>query len=63
MDDKASPQETIPGKCHQCRGCIDCEEMHCMFHAQGDPDKCSMEHCKYCTDFLQKQRLYMNNVG
>jgi hypothetical protein len=63
MDDKAFPQETILEKCRQCRGCIDCSEVHCILYSQGNPDGCSMERCKYCTDFLQKQRLYMNNVG
>ena len=50
-------------KCLQCRACMDCDEMQCLFHTQGDPDDCCMEKCKYCMDFLKKQRLYMNNVG
>jgi len=50
-------------KCLQCRACTECEEVRCLFHAQGDPHDCAMEKCKYCTDFLKKQRLFMNNVG
>lgn len=59
--------DTIPhvadNKCLQCRACMECDEMQCLFHAQGDPRDCAMEKCKYCMDFLKKQRLYMNNVG
>jgi hypothetical protein len=50
-------------KCLQCRACMDCDEVHCLFYGHSDPDDCSMEKCKYCMDFLKKQRLYMNNVG
>ena len=50
-------------KCLQCRACLECDEVQCLFHARGDPDYCAIEKCKYCMDFLKKQRLYMNNVG
>jgi hypothetical protein len=50
-------------KCTQCRACMDCDEAQCLFYGHGDPDDCCMEKCKYCMDFLKKQRLYMNNVG
>lgn len=58
-----SPVADIPAACLQCRGCIDCDEAHCPFHARGDPLDCRRDRCTYCTDFLKRQRLYMNNVG
>ena len=63
MEKHSSPDRGLEDKCLQCRGCIDCDEIHCLFHAQGNPDGCFMDRCKYCVDFLKKQRLYLNNVG
>jgi hypothetical protein len=53
----------IHDKCLQCRACCECDELQCPFHAQGNPHDCAMEKCRYCMDFLKRQRLFMNNVG
>jgi hypothetical protein len=51
------------GKCLQCRACMECDEVQCLFYGNGDTWNCCMEKCKYCMDFIKRGRLYMNNVG
>lgn len=63
MDNPTTPDLNASDKCLMCRGCIVCDEVHCMFHAHGNMDQCRMDKCKYCTDFLKRQKLYLNNVG
>ncbi len=63
MEKEAAPAGKIPDRCQQCRGCIYCDEAYCPFNAHGDTDRCRMDKCKYCTDFLKRERLYLNNVG
>lgn len=63
MDKPSSPGTSTNDKCLMCRGCIDCDEMHCMFHSHGNPDECHMDKCKYCEDFLKRNKSYLNNVG
>jgi hypothetical protein len=63
--DRSSGNRThdMNDKCLRCRACMDCDELQCLFYGRSDPEDCSMEKCKYCVDFLKKQRLFMNNVG
>ena len=49
--------------CLACQGCIQCEDTYCLFNAQGNPEECHKGMCMYCTTFLTKQRLFLNNVG
>ncbi|HVN71375.1 MAG TPA: hypothetical protein VMU10_05100 [Desulfomonilia bacterium] len=63
MSDPDSNQDEIFDKCSQCNGCIRCQEEHCVYNAHGNPEECRMEICTYCERFLQKKRLFLNNVG
>ncbi|HOS96437.1 MAG TPA: hypothetical protein PLR71_04870 [Deltaproteobacteria bacterium] len=63
MERVAPEGHPLPDKCVWCRACTECDEVQCVFHARGDPYDCAMEKCRYCMDFLKRQRLYMNNVG
>ncbi len=56
-------EKILPDRCLHCRVCEECDEQQCPFHPQGDPHDCSMGKCRYCMDFLKRQRLFMNNVG
>jgi len=50
-------------KCTQCNGCIRCGEEYCIFNTHGNAEECHREICIYCERFLQKQRLFLRNVG
>lgn len=50
-------------RCDQCLGCMHCGRAHCMYNVKGDYEICYYEICRYCTDYLQKPKLFLNNVG
>lgn len=50
-------------KCMECNGCINCTVEFCIFNSYGNAEACYRNICTYCDRFLQKQRLFLNNVG
>jgi hypothetical protein len=50
-------------KCTECNGCINCTVEYCIFNSYGNAETCYRDICTYCDRFLQKQRLFLNNVG
>jgi hypothetical protein len=56
-------QEPMPEKCRQCQGCVLCQEEQCLFNSRGNPERCFVERCTYCSLFLRVQRIFLNNVG
>ncbi len=51
------------GKCEDCRGCVTCGTTRCIYYSNGDFENCYHVICRYCTDYLQKPKMFLNNVG
>lgn len=56
-------QDLTYNDCEACGGCIICGETLCIFYSGGNPENCNMGRCRHCVLYLQKQRLFLGNVG
>lgn len=54
---------TSKGQCEACNGCINCSDTFCIFHNHGNPENCYRDRCLHCRDYIQRDKLFLNNVG
>jgi hypothetical protein len=50
-------------RCEECKGCLQCGVTHCLYQSNGNSELCYFEICRYCMDYMQKPKMFLNNVG